>query len=99
MLFGFWGSFLQSSKPVPFSFVVQMELENYIPCCESYFWVLLTICVILLLFASITSGLALGLLSFNLVDLEVLVKSGQPQAQKNAGRELGSAVVLLLKVV
>jgi metal transporter CNNM len=48
------------------------------------FWAYLIICLVLLAFAGITSGLALGLLSFSQVDLEVLIKAGQPQAQKNA---------------
>ena len=49
------------------------------------FWMFLFICFLLLLFAGITSGLALGLLSFNQVDLEVIIKAGEKQAQKNAG--------------
>lgn len=59
--------------------------ENEAPCCEPLFWVFLTVSLALLSFAGITSGLALGLLSLNQVDLEVLIKAGQPQAQKNAG--------------
>jgi len=35
--------------------------------------------------AGIASGLALGLLSFSLVDLEVLIKAGLPKDRKNAG--------------
>ena len=49
------------------------------------FWMFLFICFLLLLFAGITSDLALGLLSFNQVDLEVIIKAGEKQAQKNAG--------------
>ncbi|KAI5444363.1 hypothetical protein KIW84_012840 [Lathyrus oleraceus] len=37
-------------------------------------------------FAAISSALALGLLSFSQVDLEVLIKAGQPQIQKNAAK-------------
>ncbi|KAJ7974131.1 DUF21 domain-containing protein [Quillaja saponaria] len=37
-------------------------------------------------YEGITSGLALGLLSFSQVDLEVLVKAGQLQIQKNAAK-------------
>lgn len=49
----------------------------------------LVICLALVIFAGITSGLALGLLSFSQVDLEVLIKAGQPHERKNAGsREL-----------
>lgn len=54
-------------------------------CCGSHFWTLLIMCSVFMLFAATTSGLALGLLSFSQVDLEVLVKAGQPQIQKNAG--------------
>nr|KYP61910.1 Protein MAM3 [Cajanus cajan] len=43
-------------------------------------------CCAFVLFAATTSGLALGLLSFSQVDLEVLVKAGQPQIQKNAAK-------------
>lgn len=60
--------------------------EEKAPCCESQFWVILIMCWGFVLFAAITSGLALGLLSFSQVDLEVLVKAGKPQIQKNAGR-------------
>jgi metal transporter CNNM len=35
--------------------------------------------------AGITSGLALGILSYNPVDLEVLIKAGRPKDKKNAG--------------
>ncbi|RDY09123.1 DUF21 domain-containing protein, partial [Mucuna pruriens] len=60
--------------------------EEKAPCCGTHFWILLTMCWALVLFAAITSGLALGLLSFSQVDLEVLVKAGQPQIQKNAAK-------------
>lgn len=58
---------------------------NDIPCCQSMFWVYVTISAILVAFAGIMSGLTLGLMSLSLVDLEVLSKAGQPQEQKNAG--------------
>lgn len=59
--------------------------EDGVLCCEPEFWVFLVICLALVIFAGITSGLALGLLSFSQVDLEVLIKAGQPQERKNAG--------------
>lgn len=62
--------------------------EEKAPCCGSHFWILLSTCWGFVLFAAITSGLALGLLSFSQVDLEVLVKAGKPQIQKNAGTSL-----------
>ncbi|XP_016649974.1 PREDICTED: DUF21 domain-containing protein At5g52790 [Prunus mume] len=62
--------------------------EDDIFCCETDFWVFIVICLVLVSFAGIASGLALGLLSFSQVDLEVLIKSGQPQDQKNAAKIL-----------
>ncbi|PON58209.1 CBS domain containing protein [Parasponia andersonii] len=58
------------------------------PCCEPLFWVYLSISVSLVLFAGVTSGLAIGLLSFKQVDLEVLIKAGRPHAQRNAAKIL-----------
>ncbi|KAK9292945.1 hypothetical protein L1049_020927 [Liquidambar formosana] len=55
-----------------------------VPCCEPMFWGYLFICVALVIFSGLVSGLTLGLMSLDLVDLEVLVKSGQPQERKNA---------------
>lgn len=54
-------------------------------CCELEFWMFIIICVLLVLFAGITSGLTLGLLSFSQVELEVFTKAGRPQDQKYAG--------------
>lgn len=54
-------------------------------CCGNHFWVLALLCWVFMFFAAISSALALGLLSFSQVDLEVLVKAGQPHIQKNAG--------------
>ncbi|MED6122171.1 hypothetical protein PIB30_037338 [Stylosanthes scabra] len=45
-------------------------------------------CVVLVILAGVTSGLALGLLSFSQVDLEVLIKAGRPKDKKNAERIL-----------
>lgn len=58
---------------------------NEEPCCRPMFWVYLLICVCLVLFAGLMSGLTLGLMSLSLVDLEVLAKAGRPQDRKNAG--------------
>ncbi|XP_054822141.1 DUF21 domain-containing protein At2g14520-like [Prosopis cineraria] len=60
--------------------------EEEIPCCEVSFWISLVMSLGLLLFAATTSGLALGLLSFSQVDLEVFTKAGQPIIQKHAGK-------------
>ncbi|XP_031254385.1 DUF21 domain-containing protein At2g14520-like isoform X1 [Pistacia vera] len=42
----------------------------------------------LVLFAGLMSGLTLGLMSMNLVDLEVLAKSGTPKDRKHAAKIL-----------
>nr|AJI77175.1 cystathionine beta synthase [Medicago truncatula] len=55
-------------------------------CCGNHFWILALICWVFMFFAAISSALALGLLSFSQVDLEVLVKAGQPHIQKNAAK-------------
>ncbi|XP_052186782.1 DUF21 domain-containing protein At5g52790-like isoform X3 [Diospyros lotus] len=61
---------------------------NDVPCCETMFWVYLLICAALVAFAGLMSGLTLGLMSLSLVDLEILVKAGQPQDRKNAEKIL-----------
>ncbi|MBA0608723.1 hypothetical protein Godav_020912, partial [Gossypium davidsonii] len=61
---------------------------NDVPCCESMFWVYLVVCVVLVLFAGLMSGLTLGLMSLSLVDLEVVIKAGEPQDRKNAEKIL-----------
>ncbi|KAK1272889.1 DUF21 domain-containing protein [Acorus gramineus] len=58
------------------------------PCCAPMFWVYLVICVSLVIFAGLMSGLTLGLMSLSLVDLEVLSKSGRPQDRINAAKIL-----------
>ncbi|CAA3010695.1 DUF21 domain-containing At5g52790-like [Olea europaea subsp. europaea] len=62
--------------------------DEITPCCESEWWINLVISFALVAFASITSGLSLGLLSHSKVDLEVLIKSGVPRDQKNAAKVL-----------
>ncbi|KAL0318086.1 UNVERIFIED_CONTAM: DUF21 domain-containing protein [Sesamum angustifolium] len=61
---------------------------NDVPCCETMFWVYLIICVGLVCFAGLMSGLTLGLMSLSLVDLEVLIKAGKPEDRKNAAKIL-----------
>ncbi|KAF3972629.1 hypothetical protein CMV_003890 [Castanea mollissima] len=61
---------------------------NDVQCCEPMFWVYLVICVALVCFAGLMSGLTLGLMSISLLDLEVLAKAGQPQDRKNAEKIL-----------
>jgi len=50
------------------------------------FWVFLAVCVFLVLFAGLMSGLTLGLLSFEEVDLLVLIKSGTEKQRRRAER-------------
>ncbi|KAJ6867686.1 hypothetical protein NC652_038792 [Populus alba x Populus x berolinensis] len=61
---------------------------NDVPCCEPMFWTYLIICMALVSFAGLMSGLTLGLMSLSVVDLEVLIKAGQPQERKNAEKIL-----------
>ncbi|CAK7338733.1 unnamed protein product [Dovyalis caffra] len=68
--------------------------DTNVPCCELEFWAYLIISFILISLAGITSGLALGLLSFSQVELEVFVKSGLPQDQKNAAILMSVTLVL-----
>ncbi|XP_021864847.1 DUF21 domain-containing protein At2g14520-like [Spinacia oleracea] len=53
-------------------------------CCDSQFFIRIAICIILVLFAGLMSGLTLGLMSLSLVELEVLAKSGTPNDRKFA---------------
>ncbi|KAM7250927.1 hypothetical protein ACFE04_022810 [Oxalis oulophora] len=53
-------------------------------CCETEFFVCIVIVLALVLFASMMSGLTLGLMSMSLVELEVLAKSGTPTDRKHA---------------
>ncbi|KAL7586035.1 DUF21 domain-containing protein At5g52790 [Lactuca sativa] len=57
---------------------------NDVPCCETMFWVYLASSIALVIFAGLMSGLTLGLMSLSLLDLEVLIKAGQPNDRKNA---------------
>ncbi|VVB15745.1 unnamed protein product [Arabis nemorensis] len=61
---------------------------NDVPCCETMFWVYLVICVALVAFAGLMSGLTLGLMSLSLVELEVMTKAGEPNERKNAEKIL-----------
>ncbi|KAL0914059.1 hypothetical protein M5K25_017558 [Dendrobium thyrsiflorum] len=54
------------------------------PCCGPVFWLYVAVCVCLVMFAGLMSGLTLGLMSLSLVDLEVIAKAGKPEDRKNA---------------
>jgi metal transporter CNNM len=81
LIFSFASNF-NHSKEINMSSYDNKENEH---CCGTHFWFLVLMCWIFMIFAATSSALALGLLSFSQVDLEVLVKVGQPQIQKNAG--------------
>lgn len=49
-------------------------------------WTYLLVSILLVLFAGICSGLTLGLLSLDLMELEVLKRSGSPKEQAYADR-------------
>lgn len=49
-------------------------------------WTYLFTCIALVLFAGVCSGLTLGLLSLDLMELEVLKRSGSPREQAYADR-------------
>lgn len=51
-------------------------------CCTTQFFIRIGICIFLVLFAGLMSGLTLGLMSLSLVELEVLAKSGTPSNPK-----------------
>jgi metal transporter CNNM len=61
---------------------------NDVPCCETMFWVYLLVCVALVVFAGLMSGLTLGLMSLSIVELEVMIKAGEPHDRKNAEKIL-----------
>ncbi|KAG8497415.1 hypothetical protein CXB51_008725 [Gossypium anomalum] len=61
-----------------------MEVEYH--CCETGFFIRITIVAGLVLFAGLMSGLTMGLMSFSLVDLEVLAESGTPTNSKHASK-------------
>ncbi|KAH6783992.1 CBS domain protein with a domain protein [Perilla frutescens var. hirtella] len=65
-----------------------MGEDDYTRCCERQFWMDVVVSAGLVLFAGLTSGLSLGLLSHSKVDLEVLVKAGLPKDRKNAAKIL-----------
>lgn len=62
---------------------------EYVPPSSPQFWIFVMICCLLVLFAGLMSGLTLGLLSFEEVDLLVLMKSGTEKQRKHAKRILG----------
>ncbi|XP_021844196.1 DUF21 domain-containing protein At4g14240 isoform X2 [Spinacia oleracea] len=49
-----------------------------------WWWFYAGLCIVFVLFAGLMSGLTLGLMSFNLVDLEILARSGTPTQQQQA---------------
>ncbi|OVA16960.1 CBS domain [Macleaya cordata] len=68
-------------------------------CCKPMFWIYLLISVALVMFAGLMSGLTLGLMSLRKVDLEVLIKAGQPQDRKNAACFVHIALCVAAKIL
>ena len=65
--------------------MITLEEDDHAPWSDLKFWMFIISCVVLVLLAGITSGLALGLLSLSQVELEVLIKAGLPKDRKHAG--------------
>ncbi|PKA60436.1 DUF21 domain-containing protein [Apostasia shenzhenica] len=63
-------------------------MGSRLECCESMFWLYLSVSLGLVMFAGLMSGLTLGLMSLNLVDLEVISKAGNPKDRANAAKIL-----------
>ena len=63
-----------------------LQETERIPPSSPQFWIYVVICIGLVLFAGLMSGLTLGLLSFEEVDLLVLIKSGTEKQRKHAKR-------------
>ncbi|KAL4180590.1 hypothetical protein AMTRI_Chr13g92840 [Amborella trichopoda] len=61
-------------------------MASKVACCGVQFWLYLLAIIGLVTFAGLMAGLTLGLMSLGLVDLEVLIKSGQPKDRKNAAK-------------
>lgn len=55
----------------------EKEIHKYYNCCGVHFFLYIVMIIMLVLFAGMMSGLTLGLMSMNIVDLEVLRKSGK----------------------
>lgn len=55
----------------------EKEIHTYYHCCGPHFILYITVITLLVLFAGMTSGLTLGLMSMTQVDLEVIRKSGK----------------------
>ncbi|CDP16907.1 unnamed protein product [Coffea canephora] len=70
------------------NYVENHHVKKYIKCCGSDFFFQILVVIILMLFAGLMNGLTLGYMSMNLVDLEVLVKSGASKSRLYARRIL-----------
>ncbi|XP_019848829.1 PREDICTED: DUF21 domain-containing protein At4g14230-like [Amphimedon queenslandica] len=62
------------------------ESEGSIKPTDALFWVYLIVYIILVLFAGLMSGLTMGLLSLDIMSLEVLKRGGKPREKKYASR-------------
>lgn len=55
----------------------EKEIHKYYHCCGPHFFLYIIVISMLVVFAGMTSGLTLGLMSMSQVDLEVIRKSGK----------------------
>lgn len=55
----------------------EKEIHQYYHCCRPHFFLYIILITMLVVFAGMTSGLTLGLMSMSQVDLEVIRKSGK----------------------
>ena len=75
------------------NYVENHHVKKYIKCCGSDFFFQILVVIILMLFAGLMNGLTLGYMSMNLVDLEVLVKSGASKSRLYASMFISTPLV------
>ena len=72
-------------------------MVDELSCCGTLFWAYIVVCFVLVLFAGMMSGLTLGLMSLGIMDLEVLIKSGNPEDKMHAGLKSYNTNCILLE--
>ncbi|KAL1810021.1 hypothetical protein ACET3Z_027011 [Daucus carota] len=66
----------------------EKEIHQYYHCCGPHFFLYIILITMLVVFAGMTSGLTLGLMSMSQVDLEVIRKSGKRKDRFRASKIL-----------